>query len=71
MSCFICYEDCNELNNLKCSHSNSFHQECLNKWRKNFCPLCRKSSSNLKDYLLSIAVEDCAIQTIIPTNAKH
>jgi len=70
MTCYICYEKCNELNNLSCSHTNSFHQECLNIWKGNYCPLCRKNSFNLKDYLLTLSNDPIITNTISPLNEE-
>ena len=45
--CLIC---CNpmdtDVSSLICIHKDIFHEECLNKWGKGRCPLCRAKYNN-------------------------
>ena len=54
MSCSICLEDlkCN-LIITPCKHK--FHRNCLEKWTKNSCPLCRRK---IYDSLYQLELEE-------------
>jgi len=50
MHCCICFNEFKELNNLLCSHTNIFCQNCLDNWGKNRCPYCRQYSQTFSDW---------------------